>query len=563
VLAWLPARLQDVRVALRMFRHRPGFVGVAVLSLGIGIGLATSIFTVANAVLLRKLAVHDQNRIVVLWGESPDGRFSNWPVSPIAARSFAERSHALTDVAVFGFWGSSPVAVAQADRVVPLRQSVVSGNFFSVLGTTAAIGRTLLASDDVAGAAPVAVLSYGAWTRQFGADPAVLGRRLKLAAGPSYTVVGVMPAGIDYPHGSEFWVPITSLGADVDSLGEVDMVGRLAPGATAAMSAQELSDFLRTAPSQNLRALRGVATTLPELIIGPIRPAVIAFGAAVLLLLVITCTNVTNLLLVRGVNRVGEMAVRTALGASRRRLVAQLLTENALLAIGGGIAGVVIAWACTRGFVALAPAGLPRIGEVRLDAAAFAGAAAITVGTMLAAGLLPAIATARATSKQVLRSAGRAGTGRGSRGMSEALVAGQLALALVVLSSATVVLESLRGLETTNLAFNGHSLSVVDLTLRQGAYDSVTDQVRMLTRLAPAIEAVPGVQAASPVVADPFAEAAWAGRLFTAAQSTTERAKNPVLDLELVAPSYFRALGITIVHGRVSRRPIARGRSLS
>lgn len=551
MVIWIADRLQDVRVAARAFRRRPAFAVAAVVALGLGIGLATAVFTVANAVLLRRLAVRDQDRVVVLWGESTDGRFTNWPVSPRTAREFAGSSRALESVAVFGYWGTSAIPVQRADRVVQLRASLVSGNFFSVLGARPLIGRILNASDDVADAPPVVVLSFNAWKKRFDGDPRVLGLTVKSAAGPVYTVVGIMPPGLDYPRGADMWTPITSaFGAGADSAAEVDMVARLAAGGTPALAASELTDVLHRSSSANARVLRGVAHTLPDLVTGDVRPAVVVFSAAVLLLLVITCTNVANLLLVRGLSRASEMAVRAALGASRRRLVTQLLTENALLAACGGLLGLMIAIASTRAFVALAPSGMPRLDEIHLDAGALLAAGSITLIALFCSGAAPAFATAGLRLEPGLRSRGRSGAGRRTRRTTEMLVVAQLGLALTVLSSAALLVKTLRRLDTASLGFEADGVSIAELTLRVGAYDSATQQIRMLDRLVPAMEATPGVQAVSPVVAEPFVQAAWAGRIHAEGATQSQTVADPVLDFELVTPSYFRTLHLPVIRGR-------------
>ncbi len=519
-----------------------------ILTLALGIGLATAVFTVADALLLRQLPVRDQDRLVVLWGQAPDQAF-NYPLGLDDAREFARRSRSLERVAFFAYYGAGPKPIRDGDQISRLRRALVSGEFFDVLGAQPALGRTLRATDDVAGAAPVLVLSYGAWQRRFGGDPHVLGRQvLTYDDGVAYTIIGVMPRGLDYPSGTDFWAPVVPSTIPKD----LYVIGRLAPGRTGADARDEMTAFLgRAEASPWQRDLRGVVHTLPRIVLGDVRPALIVFAVAAGLLLLITCINVANLLLVRGLARVREIAVRSALGASRGRVMGQLLTENALLAIAGGAIGVAVAAGAVRGFIAYAPAGVPRLDEIQLNAAALAGAVVITGVAMVLFGLAPAVMTSRAALHQVLRSdAGQ--TSRRSRRTTEALVAGQVALALLVLSAAALLARSLVKLERAELSFEPSRLLIGELVLRLDLYDDERKQLALLERLLPQLEAIPGVRAVSPVVAVPFSgSGGWDGKPAAEAQSPEEAAANPMLNMEVVAPAYFETLGIPVIRGRV------------
>src|SRR5207245_593376 len=326
--------------AFRTLRTSPGFALTAILTLALGIGLATAVFTVADALLLRRLPLRDQDGPVVLWSQAPDRGF-DYPFTLDEERQFARRTRSLTQVAFFGYEGAWPRPIRDGERISRLRAALVSGEFFDVLGAQPVLGRALHAGDDVVGAAPVVVLSHGIWQRQFGGDAKVLGR------------------------------PIVTYGT-------------------------------------------GVVHALPGLVLGETRPALIAFAAAAGLLLLITCINVANLLLVRGLARVREIAVRSALGAGQPQVVRQLLAENALLALAGGALGVVVAAAAVRSFVAVAPAGLPRLDEIQLNTSALAGAVGITGVAMLLFGLAPAVITSRVGIEPVLRSGTRQSASRRS-----------------------------------------------------------------------------------------------------------------------------------------------------
>ncbi|HEX9892792.1 MAG TPA: ABC transporter permease, partial [Gemmatimonadales bacterium] len=491
--------IHSIRLAIRSLRHTPGFALTAILTLALGIGLSTAVFTVVDALLIRELPVREQDRLVVLWGQSADRAFDHWPLGFASAREFGRRTRTLERVAFVGYEGAWPQPIRDEGGMTRLRQAVVSGEFFEVLGVQPVLGRALRPEDDVVGAAPVVVLSHSAWQRYFGGDADAVGRQILVHGnGVSYTIVGVMPQGLDYPRGTDFWAPVvpvrTTPGTD-STFADVDLIGRLGPSTTGSMAREELTAFFgRPEASAWSRSLRGVVHSFPRLILGDVKPAVIAFTAAVGLLLLITCINVANLLMVRGLARVREVALRSALGAGRRRVMLQLLTENALLAFAGGALGVLVAVGAVGSFVAFAPAGVPRLDEIQVDLTALAGALAITGFAMFLFGLAPAIFTSRVDLQQVLRSGTHQSAGRGSRLATEGLVAAQIALAVLVLSAAGLIARSLLKLERADLSFEGSQLLIAELAIRYDRFDTREKQLAMLDRLVPAIQAVPGVR---------------------------------------------------------------------
>ena len=545
---------QNVRVGLRSLRRAPGFALTAILTLALGIGLSTAVFTVANTLLLRRLPVRDQERLVVLSGQLPARGIDDWPLSLEDSREMERRSSALAQVGSVSYYGALPQAVRDDGELSRLNRALVSGNLFAVLGAEPVLGRTLRPEDDVRGAAPVLVLSHRAWRERFGGAPDVLGRRLVMHEdGVTYTVVGVMPQGLEYPRGTDAWAAtLAATPASAEAFIALHLVGRLSAGATPARARDELTSyFQREGAPPPLRELRGSVRTLPELVLGDTRPAVLVFAAASALLLLITCINVANLLLARGLGRVREVAVRSALGAGRGQVVAQLLTEHALLAVAGGALGLVVAAGAVRGFVAMAPAGLPRLDEIQLDANALAAAVGITAVAMLLFALAPAFVTSRAELPELLRSGTRQSGGRRSRLAAEALVVGQVALALIVLSAAGLLARSFVRLERAELSFEPSRLLVGELALRFDRYDTPAKQRAMLERLLPEVAAIPGVRAVSPVVAVPYSGThGWDGRPAAEGQSAQEASTNPMLNMEVVAPNYFTTFGIQVLRGR-------------
>jgi predicted permease len=545
----------SLRVVLRSLRRTPGFTATAVLTLALGIGLSVAVFTVAEALLLRRLPFREQDRLVVLWGLGADRVFET-PLGLTDARAFARRTRALERIAFFEYEGTFPASIQDGDRITRMYQAVVSGEFFEVLGGRPLLGRALNAEDDRVGAARVAVLSHATWLRHFGGRSDILGRQIIVHhSGVVLTIVGVMPRGFDYPRGADFWapmIPATTFPGTDSSVAIVDLIGRLRSGAGPAAAGDELTAFFsRPGASPWQKSMRGIARPLPRLMLGNTRPAVILFAAASALLLLITCVNVANLLLVQGSARSREVAVRAALGAGQRRVVRQLLAENACLAIAGGALGIVVAIASVRAFTALAPKGLPRLDEIQINGIVLAGALGITTLAMLLFGLAPAIATSRIELMQVLRAGTRQGITRGSRIAREALVAGQVALAVLILSAAGLIARSLIRLERAELSFEPSHLLIAELAFHYDQVDTKAKQLALLDRVLTTVRAVPGVRAASPVVATPFSgPAGWDMRLAAEGQSADQAAGNPMLNLDVVVPDYFATFGIPLLRGR-------------
>jgi len=544
-----------LRLAARTLRLAPSWAASVVLTLALGIGLATAVFTIADAVLIRPLPVRAPDRVVVLWGVTPDGATDHFPLLYGDATVYKRSVRALTDVAFFSFGGALPVPIEMGGNITRLHRSMVSGNYFDVLGTRPVIGRALRAEDDVRGAAPVAVLSYAGWQRFFGGDSSAIGRRMLLHFdGTQYTIVGVMPRGLDYPRGVDFWTPVVPnsgpLG-DQPIYAELNVIGRLRSDVSVADARLELTRFFESTKSVSWR-VTGVAHLLTDDVVGNVGPAVLAFGAAAALLLLITCINVANLLLVRGLARIRELAVRAALGASRARLIAQLLTECAILAIAGGTCGALLGAAAVKGFIALAPADTPRLDEIHVGAPMLLGAIAVTTLAMLLFAVVPSIAASRVDAQTVLRATStRSSGGRGFRRAAQMLVIGQIALAMLVLCVAGLVGRTLVSLERVPVAFDPARLLVMELALPKSYMGDATRQRALVTQLSASIASVRGVRAVAPVYTTPFAPAGGViGRIAAEGQSRDERSRNPAADFELATPDYFTTFGIPLLGGR-------------
>ena len=539
-------------------RRTRGLPLAAVATLALGIGSATAVMTVADALLLRPLPVTNEERIALLWGETPDGRFSNVPLTLEELKVFQRQAGTLDQVAYHTFRGASAATFRFDDRTEQLNLSLVSGNYFELLGARPVLGRALGAADDVRGIAPGFVLSHRAWRQWFGGDSAILGRRLTLAtSGRSYPVIGVMPPGLDYPRGSEIWAPLSAYSVAEGfydlAAGELDIVARLAAGATHVQARSELTTFFANLPGGGWRNnTRGVALRFRDVVLGDVKPAMRVTVLAAALLLLVACINVANLQLVRSLSRIRELVVRAALGASRARLVRHQLRESLLLSIAGGIAGTAMASGLVRLFVALAPSGLPRVDEVALDAAMLFAALVISAFTVLASGLAPVLFVFRVNAGDALRSGVRQSEGRGLRLAGELLVGLQVALSVVALASAGLVGRSFANLSRVDMAFDASQLVLAELVVRQDRFPGREQQTEVVRRVLARLDELPGVNGVTPVLNVPFIGGTGGidGRIPTPGQTAEERARNPVVNMEVVSPSYFSVLGVPVLHGR-------------
>jgi predicted permease len=543
---------QDLPFALRSLRRKPGFTLLAASVLAVGIGAATAIGTVYSTVLLRRLPVRDQDRLVVMWGEQVARRFAHMPLSVRNFREYQRQTRALSQVAAVDYNGAWPRLMRDRGNPIQLPGLAVSGDFFRVVGARAFLGRALEPTDAVAGAPGTMVISYAAWQGRFGRDPAILGRTFELvASGQSFTVVGVMPPGFEYPRGAEFWGPlVTGTGAEG---AYVDVVGRLAPGSTLENARAELTAFFRAPErSEFERGATAVGHTLPDLVLGDVRPVLRILAAAVGLLLVVACVNVANLLLIRGVERMRELAVRSALGAGRGRIVRQLLTESALLALIAGVLGAVLSVVAIRVLVSLAPAELPRVEELRVGGAVV-WAAALTVAVTMLFGLAPAFSVARRGSGATLVGATRWGTeARAARLTKDVLVAGQVALAVLVLAGAGLVTRTLLRLQQLDVGFAPEGLLVAQLGWPVDKYNNAQRGIALFDALVPAAQRLPGVVSVSPLLTTPFSgTGGWDGMFVAEDQSVTAQSASPILNMEVGSPTYFSTMGIQLRRGRV------------
>ena len=547
---------REFQFTLRGVRRAPVFFATAVAILGVGIGMSVAMFTVFRTVLVRQLPVVDQDRVVVMWTYVAD------PNTDVVTGTqdlavVRRQSHTMRGIAAVAHWPATPSPFAYGERSVELNRGMVTGNFFDVLGVRPALGRLFRPSDDEPpNAKPTEphiarnlVLSYRAWQQQFGGDSSVLGRHLiDPLVGIDYTIIGVAPLGFDYPAGVGYWIPMWN---GWNSRVSAFAVARLGPGATVTTARDEyLAIERRLEPNLTFRGAH--AATFAETVLGNVRPVLLVLTAAVALLLLITCLNVGNLLLLRASSRAREIAVRRALGATFLDIIRLSFVEALVVAGAGGILGLAVASALLRLLTAFAPPNLPRLNEVQLGGAPIGVAAAVAAIAVLLFGIAPAVLTAKGKIASPLRFDARAGLEtKRRRVLRQLLVASQIAIATVMLGGAALLARSLAQLEGQDTGFVSEHLSNVWYSWNARKDTTIASMLELGDRLVRRVRAIPGVTAATPVVAPPMVGAGiWQIRFEAEGQRVTDAANNPMFPTEMIGPEFFKTFGVRLVQGR-------------
>jgi predicted permease len=543
----------DVRFAARGLRRAPGFTLVAALTLALGIGASTAIFGAVNPILFEPLPYPHAERLITLWDKAPDD--SRLELTFGSYRELLARTRTLDALAVARGWQPTLIGRDEPER---LDGQVVSAGYFRTLGVRPALGRDLTADDERENAPPVVLIADGLWRRRFGADPAVLGRQIDLD-GARATVVGVMPPGLEnvLSPDAELWSPFqypVALPEEGSGWGHnVRAVGRVRAGVSVDDAAREVATITRNPvpefsrpPWASLR--RGLTVTpLRDDVTRGVRPALLAVLGAVLLVLAIAAVNVTNLLLARGAQRRGEFAMRAAIGAGRGRMIRQLLTESVLLGLLAGALGVAVAALGVRALVALAPAELPRVHAVGLDATALAFALGTTTLVGLLVGFVPALHASRAGGSVGLQAASRRTAGRHDVTRA-ALVVAEVALALVLLVGAGLLLRSMERLFSVAPGFAPDHVLTMQVQTAGRAYDDDMRVYRFYEQALDAVRAVPGVSAAAWTSELPLSgDGDTYGAHFES--SPTGRNEGDVFRYA-VSPGYFATMRVPLVRGR-------------
>ncbi|HEX3276503.1 MAG TPA: ABC transporter permease [Gemmatimonadales bacterium] len=550
--------LQDLRYSVRRLLKSPAFSLIVVLTLALGIGANTAIFSAVNAVLLRPLGYAQAERLVTVEHRYPSLGDLKAPVSAPGFRDYQQQARSIVSMAVERNWAANLTGQGEPARLVGAR---VSGRFFTTLGVPALAGRTLLPGEDSAGREHVVVLSHGLWQRLFGGARSAVGRSLELN-GESYQIVGVMPDGFRDVQNRlvELWTPIVfradQLADDQRTSESLNLVARLRPGVPLEQAVAEFhtlaEQLKRQYPDSYAPDWTLLVTPLASRLVGNVRPALLVLLGAVGFVLLIACANVANLLLARAAARTKEIAVRTALGASRDRLVRQLLTESVLLALAGGVVGLALAYWGVRTLVAINPGNLPRADEIGVDPRVMLFTLVVSLFTGLLFGLAPALHTATADIHAVLKEGGRGSVGdRRGHGVRRMLVVAEVALALTLLTGAGLLIRSFARLQGVDPGFDPDHLLTFNLSLPPARYPSDTAQAAFFDQVLPAISGLPGVVAAGATSVLPFSGGWTTGSFEIEGYQPPPRQPSPWGDIRIASPGYFETLRIPLRRGRL------------
>jgi putative ABC transport system permease protein len=563
---------QDLRFAVRTLLRRPMFSFLAILTLALGIGANTAIFSVVRSVLLAPLPFRDPGRLVVVWASSPElakavGLPDKLPTTTGDFYSWKEQSTTLEDM---GLVASDRTTLTGRGEPEILGAVRVAGDLFRLLGTRPLLGRTIQPADDASGEPTVAVLSHRLWKSRFGGDPAIVGRTLTLDGKP-ITVVGVMPPEFEFPRGAEMpagfgfaaepdlWLPMALKPADRQSRDNHNAVAlaRLKPGVGREAANAEMVAICKRLNAQfpqSSAVWSARVEPLAQQLTGSVRPALLVLSGAVALVLLIACVNVANLLLAQAAARQKEVAVRTALGASRRRMVRQLLTESLLLALVGGGCGLLLATWGLRAISALIPAGVRVSGGLALDGRVLVFTLVLALVSGALAGLMPALQMTRSDLSATLRDGTRAGsvTSRGRRTL-RALVIVETALAVLLAVGAGLLVRSFSRLTGVDPGFRPGGVLTLHVPLAGTQYDDDARKAAFYTAVLERVRALPGVEAAGAVSNLPMSGSEGISGFIVEGMTRPASGRMPMADRREAMPGYFEAMGLSLQRGRFFR----------
>ena len=554
--------LNDLRYATRSLLKHPGFTIVAVITLALGIGANTAMFSVINAVLLRPLPYHEPQRLVTIWEQSPERNLYEMPISFANLRDWVDQNHTFDQISAYTFTNFNLIGVGEPKRLGAVR---VSANLFSVIGVAPELGRAFLPEEDREGANHVVILGHALWKNRFGSDRAILGRSLTLN-NQSYTVVGVMSSGFQFPVGfgymgkvlndpTDLYVPIAAT-SDELRRGSYSFfaLGRLKPGVTIDQARADMTTIESRLEQQYPDGNTGIGVSLvatQEQTVKEVRPALLVLLGAVAFLLLITCANIANLLLTRAASRQKEMAIRSALGASRLGVVRLLLTESLLLSLLGGLVGLLLAVWVTKALMALAPDNIPRLNEVGVDVRVFGFALAVSIVTGIIFGLAPALHATKldlnAALKDTLRGSMESALGKSTR---KVLVVAEVALSLMLLIGAGLLIKSFLRLQQMNLGFNPENVLSVQLELPDTTYPEERQQAAFFQEALARLSSVPGVKSVGATTGLPLTLNLSGSDFRIEGHPDPPAGQEMIIETRSVSPGYFETLGIPLLKGR-------------
>lgn len=551
---------KDLLYSIRSLLRRPGFTAVAVLTLALGIGANTAIFSVVNAVLLKPLAAKDPDRLMTFWHSAPAKGLNHLDLNDALVAYYRDRTRTFQSLAAFET-GKFAITGGGEPEVVP--GGVVTFNYFEVLGREPLYGRTFTPHEDTPGNNHVALLSYALWQRRYGGNPNIVGRSINLDSVPT-TIVGIMPADFDFPDPAEranssghmqLWVP---KGLDPQDLYSYNLmgVGRLQPGATREDAEKEITALYAGFVKDNGRkvgedapdfTVSTVMLPLQQNIVGEVRRPLLVLLGAIGLVLLIACANLTNLLLARASTRTREIAVRQCLGASATRIARQTLTESLLLSFCGTIVGVVLAVWIVTALKSFASAQVPHVGAARVDATVLLFTVAVMLLTGVLCGLAPALRAARINLQDAIKEGARGSSSGSHKRLNNVFVVSQIALSLVLLIGAALFVQSFRNLLNVNPGFRAENVLMARLALPETKYKDKTQIESFYNQVRANVSGVPGVQAVELSQVVPFSGDGQGGP-FTVEGFEHQRSK--VAWLRSTTPGYFAAMGMPVLKGR-------------
>ena len=548
---WIGDVAHDLTQAVRVLRRSPGFLLIALITIGLGVGANSAIFNVIRGVLLRPLPFADPDRLIAVY---EDNRPEQSLRSQLAAADYVDYRREQSTLTDLGAVGYASLSYQGDGDPVALRGLRFSANVFTILGVQPLLGRTFLPNEDEPGRNGVLVLSYATWQSVFGGDSTVVGRTVRTSGEPM-RIIGVMPPRFTFGGQEQFWTPFVMQQqlADVNRARKFhNMVGvaRLRAGVTPERAESDLSRIAHRNEVAYPESNRGhLVTIVPahEALVGDARVPLLVLAGAAACVLLIACANLANLVFTRTLGRQRELAVRAALGAGHGRLVRQLLTESLILAVLGGMAGSAAGWAGTKALLAVAPDALPPVSDIRVDPFVLLFALALSIGGGLLFGLVPAWMGAAANIEQTLRETGRSLAGRRSDRMRNLLVAAQTALTVILLTGAGLLVRSLDRLQRVELGFDPQNVLLAEIGLTGKAYDDV-GAARFFETLFERLRATPGVRAVGAGTSVPL-RGSWSAGLHIE-DEPVPNGPLPTIGYTEVSDDYFRALSIPLRRGR-------------
>ncbi|MDT7603524.1 MAG: hypothetical protein QOF61_1521 [Acidobacteriota bacterium] len=546
---------QDVKYGVRVLLKTPLFSVVALVVIALGIGANTAIFSVVNAILLRPLPYDGADRIVSVWSTRAKRGLMH---SSTSFPNFADLRAAQQSFEAMAAYTDTNAALSGGDAPEQIVGEMTTPDLFTVLAAKPRLGRLLTAEDERAGGSPVVVISHGMWQRRFASDPNILGRQISLN-GRDKTIVGVMSVSFQFPFANqppEYFVPLDPAGEmNVQrGAGYLQVLARLKPGVTLERAQAELSGIMERLANQYKAENAGRSVTLisaQEDMVGTLRRTLLVLLGSVGFVLLIACANVANLLLARAAGRGREIAVRVALGASRARIVRQLLTESLLLSVIGGALGLLLAQWGVELLASVVPASVPRFGEVGLDKTVLAFTVGATLLTGLVFGLAPALQASKLELNEALKEGGRSATeGRGHNRLRGALIVAEVALSLILLVGAGLLIKSFFKLRNTNPGFDPRQTLTASVSLPSLRYGDDDKLREFYKRVVERTSHIPGVEAAAAILPLPLSDNVIQTSFTVVGQPEPLPGEQPTSQARLVSPGYFRAMSVPVLKGR-------------